>query len=328
MRVCEAAVPGVRLGPALAARWGVRVGCWALRALASWRSCAKRVLVWCWAGGLSAAYVRVGCRFVGRGVEGCGFAVVGFVGRGARSFGGGFVHGDCAGSSVLLAMTLWLWNGRGDRAADESRRRQSIRGSDASFCAKDLSASVPFSFAPPRLLPQIFCLRSTIQDHTMSDSEDGAGVPLIEPDFARSPSPGTGGKRKREDDSKLSKRAKKLKTKKPKNVDNEDLSEELGLNLAIGRMDSKLLADYMAQRTKRFEPDLSMVELEDRYVPGMLYVCAIHHFREVGLEIIATRAQLHGQLRSSSGRFWHFLHYTVASGQMLQCADLLQYLTN
>ncbi|EOD44670.1 Replication regulator protein [Neofusicoccum parvum] len=101
----------------------------------------------------------------------------------------------------------------------------------------------------------------------MSDSEDGAGVPLIEPDFARSPSPGTGGKRKREDDSKLSKRAKKLKTKKPKNVDNEDLSEELGLNLAIGRMDSKLLADYMAQRTKRFEPDLSMVELEDRYVP-------------------------------------------------------------
>lgn len=114
----------------------------------------------------------------------------------------------------------------------------------------------------------------------MSDSEDGAGVPLIEPGFLRSPSPAKGGKRKREDDvePKQSKRAEKRKNKKPKNADNEDLNEELGLNLAIGRMDSQLLADYMAQRTKRFEPDLSMVELEDRYVPGMLYVGATHHF--------------------------------------------------
>ncbi|KKY28985.1 hypothetical protein UCDDS831_g00070 [Diplodia seriata] len=103
----------------------------------------------------------------------------------------------------------------------------------------------------------------------MSDSEDGAGVPLIEPGFLRSPSPAKGEKRKREDDvePKQSKRAEKRKNKKPKNAENEDLNEELGLNLAIGRMDSQLLADYMAQRTKRFDPDLSMVELEDRHVP-------------------------------------------------------------
>ncbi|KAF4309539.1 replication regulator protein [Botryosphaeria dothidea] len=101
----------------------------------------------------------------------------------------------------------------------------------------------------------------------MSDSEDGAGVPLIKADFSRSPSPGTGGKRRREEDSKQSKRAKRRKNKKPKNIDDEDLNEEFGLNLAVARMDSQLLADYMAQRTKRFEPDLSMVELEDRYVP-------------------------------------------------------------
>ncbi|KAK8185317.1 U3-containing 90S pre-ribosomal complex subunit-domain containing protein [Phyllosticta capitalensis] len=55
--------------------------------------------------------------------------------------------------------------------------------------------------------------------------------------------------------------------KKPKDVDDEDLDEAKGLNRSIGRMDSRLLADYMAQRTRRFEPDLSMVELEDRYVP-------------------------------------------------------------
>ncbi|EKG11589.1 hypothetical protein MPH_11082 [Macrophomina phaseolina MS6] len=101
----------------------------------------------------------------------------------------------------------------------------------------------------------------------MSDSEDGAGVPLIEPSFSRSPSAEAGGKRKREDDSKQSKRAKRRKNKKPKNIDDQDLNEELGLNLGIARMDSQLLADYMAQRTKRFEPDLSTVELEDRYVP-------------------------------------------------------------
>lgn len=112
----------------------------------------------------------------------------------------------------------------------------------------------------------------------MSDSEDGAGVPLMEPGFSRSPSPETSGKRKRENDSKQSKRAKKRKSKKPKNVDDEDLNQELGLNLAIGRMDNSLLADYMAQRTKRFEPDLSMVELEDRHVPGMLYLFTAPHY--------------------------------------------------
>jgi hypothetical protein len=33
-------------------------------------------------------------------------------------------------------------------------------------------------------------------------------------------------------------------------------------------MDGRLLADYVAQRTKRFGGDLSLVELEDRHIPG------------------------------------------------------------
>ena len=32
-------------------------------------------------------------------------------------------------------------------------------------------------------------------------------------------------------------------------------------------MDSRLMADHIAQRTKRFQPDLSMVEAEDIHVP-------------------------------------------------------------
>ncbi|KAK8176307.1 U3-containing 90S pre-ribosomal complex subunit-domain containing protein, partial [Phyllosticta citribraziliensis] len=98
----------------------------------------------------------------------------------------------------------------------------------------------------------------------MSDSEYGAGVPLIEP----MPGSPADGKRKRdEEEPKQSKRAKRRKNKQPKDVHDEDLDEAAGLNRSVGRMDSRLLADYMAQRTKRFEPDLSFVELEDRYVP-------------------------------------------------------------
>jgi protein CMS1 len=104
----------------------------------------------------------------------------------------------------------------------------------------------------------------------MSDSETGGGIPLIEP-LSRSVSPAnkTSGKRKRDDES-HGKKAKKKKAfkQKPKDINDDDLDEELGLNLAVGRMDGQLLVDLVAQRTKRFEPDLSAVEREDRYLPG------------------------------------------------------------
>lgn len=40
------------------------------------------------------------------------------------------------------------------------------------------------------------------------------------------------------------------------------------INTAIGKMDNRLLADYVAQRTKGYGEDLSLVELEDMHVPG------------------------------------------------------------
>ena len=43
---------------------------------------------------------------------------------------------------------------------------------------------------------------------------------------------------------------------------------ELGVNTAIGKMNGSLLADYIARRTKFFGVDLSLVELEDRRIPG------------------------------------------------------------
>ena len=60
--------------------------------------------------------------------------------------------------------------------------------------------------------------------------------------------------------------------KKSKNSNSDEdynLDMDRGLNLAITKLDNRLLADYVAKRTKRFCPDLSLVELEDRYISGV-----------------------------------------------------------
>ena len=107
----------------------------------------------------------------------------------------------------------------------------------------------------------------------MSDSDDDqVGVPLFE-GFSDSPPPQartTTNKRKQDSESKSEekKSTKRRKLKKPKDVDDETLDAELGVNHAIAHMDSRLIADHMAQRTKRFRPELSLVEAEDYHIPG------------------------------------------------------------
>lgn len=64
------------------------------------------------------------------------------------------------------------------------------------------------------------------------------------------------------------KKAKRRKARSGIQDQDLDLDLERGLNLAIGRMDRALLADYIAQRTKRFQSELSAVELEDLHIPG------------------------------------------------------------
>ena len=113
----------------------------------------------------------------------------------------------------------------------------------------------------------------------MSDSDyEQAGVPLIE-DVSDSDAAATSNtaKRKRENETDApteSKRAaKRKKSKKPKDVQDEALDEEKGVNHAIAHMDSNLMADHIAQRTKRFKPDLSLVEAEDLHVPCKYKQC-------------------------------------------------------
>ena len=65
-----------------------------------------------------------------------------------------------------------------------------------------------------------------------------------------------------------------VKTKKRRKATRNDfardetLNLDLGLNTAIGRLDNQLLADLIAQKVKNANPDLSIVELEERRVPG------------------------------------------------------------
>lgn len=61
---------------------------------------------------------------------------------------------------------------------------------------------------------------------------------------------------------------KNLPLKKARTDGHEDLGLENGINHVISDMDSELLADYVAQRTRKFETQLSHVELEDKYIPG------------------------------------------------------------
>jgi hypothetical protein len=113
----------------------------------------------------------------------------------------------------------------------------------------------------------------------MSDSETEAGVPLIEAEFD---SLASSKKRKREaeegatpESKKAAKKAKRKQKKKlkVKDIDEDDLDPAMGVNRAFEKMDSQLLADYVNARTRLYGKELSSVELEDRFVPSMGFLC-------------------------------------------------------
>ena len=114
------------------------------------------------------------------------------------------------------------------------------------------------------------CLYPFVLHMSDSDSE-AAGVPLLESPSSTPEEPSTQ-KRKRATESdaqSTSKRAaKRKKTKAPKDIVDDALDEELGVNHALAHMNSQLLADHLLQRTKRFHDDLSLVELEDLALPA------------------------------------------------------------
>jgi protein CMS1 len=51
-------------------------------------------------------------------------------------------------------------------------------------------------------------------------------------------------------------------------AEEDDLDLSMGINKSFTHMDSQLIADYVTQQTRKFERDLSSVELEDRYISG------------------------------------------------------------
>lgn len=64
--------------------------------------------------------------------------------------------------------------------------------------------------------------------------------------------------------------SKKKKKSSKHSAEDEFLDTELGLNTLFARMDNQLVADYLAQKTSRFAPDLSNVELSDITISGKL----------------------------------------------------------
>lgn len=111
----------------------------------------------------------------------------------------------------------------------------------------------------------------------MSSDEPQLQDPLIDRDSASPESdagPSPSKKRKRERDAEVpaegaSKKAlKKAKKRKASKMEEEDLDLEAGVNKAFSQMDSQLLADYVAQKTRKFQTELSSIELEDKYIKG------------------------------------------------------------
>ncbi|GAM86318.1 hypothetical protein ANO11243_043320 [Dothideomycetidae sp. 11243] len=112
----------------------------------------------------------------------------------------------------------------------------------------------------------------------MAASDDGLQSPALTNSPTGSPrdlSSDPSKKRKRqqgEDDADpkpQSKRAAKRKKAKPtKEAYDDAMDVEKGINHAIAHMDSQLLADHVAQRNKRFNSDLSTMELEEMQLPS------------------------------------------------------------
>jgi protein CMS1 len=107
----------------------------------------------------------------------------------------------------------------------------------------------------------------------MSHEED-LQEPLLER-LSASPEPADSGpspkKRKLDTDGEQpsSKRAaKKAKNKKSKADGDDDLDLEAGVNKSFASMDQQLLADYVARQTKKFESELTELELKDKYLPA------------------------------------------------------------
>ena len=90
-------------------------------------------------------------------------------------------------------------------------------------------------------------------------------------------------------------KSKRRKLKNPQDIEDRDLDGLLCINHAIGRMDRRLLVDHLAQRTSRFEPDLSMVELQDLTLPSEQACCGRVFFELTACQKLLSETQPAGE---------------------------------
>lgn len=81
-------------------------------------------------------------------------------------------------------------------------------------------------------------------------------------------------KRKYEAETSSDQKIPKKKRRRRKKDTVEFAEVDNGINLAISKMNKCLLADHIARKTKRFAPDLSSIELEDRRIAGGCGCCS------------------------------------------------------
>lgn len=106
-------------------------------------------------------------------------------------------------------------------------------------------------------------MATTVTSPSLSPVQTGNKRPRADSDEPEQ-SQGAASKKDKEKKSKKRKHAKKA----PEEV--EDSSKLDGINESIGKMDGRLLADFFAQKAKRHNKELTAVELNDIYLPGML----------------------------------------------------------
>ncbi|KAL8705916.1 MAG: hypothetical protein Q9201_000971 [Fulgogasparrea decipioides] len=105
-----------------------------------------------------------------------------------------------------------------------------------------------------------------------------------------------------------------------------------GINGAIGKMDNRLIADYVLQRTKQFGDHLSPVELEDMHIPESAIIDTSGFDQERLIQGLPSFLEQFAQHDGRSGSLSlaartpgapHTLMLTAAG---LRAADLIRYI--
>lgn len=134
-------------------------------------------------------------------------------------------------------------------------------------------------------------------------------------------------KRNRDEEEAGTRLSKRKKKARRKITAEEVIDEELGVNTAIGQMDSQLLSDYVAKRTKKFEPNMSAVEMEDRYIPTRAVLDTTSWDRPRTTENLSAFLEHFGGVNlSTAPESKGSPHTLVVAGAGLRAADLTRTL--